>query len=71
MATFKELVVLSIFEEDIEQHADELELEELKEKGLIGAAMEKAREYMWDAIDSSDFFSDCINEAIGNVIEWS
>lgn len=66
-----ELVVLSVMEEDIEEYADEYELEKLREKGLVGAAMQKAREYMWNAIDTSDFFSDCINEAIGNVINWS
>ena len=66
-----ELVVLTVTAEDVELYADEMEMEELSGNGLVDAVMLQAREYMWHSIDDSDFFGDCIRDAIADVIAWN
>ena len=65
----KEIVVLTIWEEDIEQYAESCEFEHLRERGLVEETMERACREVWDYMDNTGFFWECVRSAIDETIK--
>jgi len=59
-----ELCVLSVCDEDIAEYMGDEVLKALEDEGLVDAVLTRARKFMWNCIDCSDWFSDCIADAV-------
>ena len=66
----RELVVYTVNEEDIAIYMGTSGLNALKEENLVDAALHEARELMWISNDATDWFGDCVAEAVRNVLGW-